>query len=464
MDVVRVMRCALLVLLAVLVTRPGHADDGASSFERWVEGLTQEAVELRQMRLLEPVRARLISREELVQEIMDQLALEYSPEDLRDGEDALAALGVWPDGLTLETLLLELYQDQVAGFYSPLDRTLRLLEDTPLSQQAPIALHEIVHALQDQHVPLMEYRLARWSITDLQLARTAVVEGDAMAAMAQWVSGGAPTLIDVLNPTARRLAESFQPPSMRHVPAVIWQSTVFPYVSGMHFVNTLLAEAGWKGVDAAFHRGPLSTREVMEPALWSACWEPVWLDGAWVHALEEGWEVLDHDILGQRMLQVVLGEQLRRSVPARVLAQVGSTWRGDRLVVRRSEYGALEAAWAILTESPMAAENLADLLRDGARLRHEVAEEMDGSNGVEGASRRWVVGAGGGAVIEVQGALVVAVLRSRTENPGDTLLRTLTQRVSFVLQTLGHYRYPEAVRRDVTLESMPSLEADQRCP
>src|SRR5438132_689454 len=83
-------------------------------------------------------------------------------------------------------ILLEVLDEQVAGFYDPFGKQLFVRREPPASAAAMgpdgfrlVLAHEIEHALQDQNFGIPEM----WKLPDddARLARSALLEGDAMA-------------------------------------------------------------------------------------------------------------------------------------------------------------------------------------------------------------------------------------------------------------------------------------------
>ena len=73
---------------------------------------------------------------------------------MRGLETAYRLFGLLPDTLQLRALLLDLYAEQVAGYYDPDSATLFGVGRRRREQLRLVLAHEMVHALQGQYIPL----------------------------------------------------------------------------------------------------------------------------------------------------------------------------------------------------------------------------------------------------------------------------------------------------------------------
>ena len=107
-----------------------------------------------------------------------------------------AALGLIPDTLDLRALMMEVYKEQIIGYYDPKAEELYVVEGVPRGEVRPVLAHELVHALQDQYADL-EALIAPERGNDRQTAAQAALEGHAtlvmFALMLEEQQGGAST-------------------------------------------------------------------------------------------------------------------------------------------------------------------------------------------------------------------------------------------------------------------------------
>ncbi len=141
----------------------------------------------------------------------------------------------------------------LGGWYEP--RTQRLVvvgRNTERFRRGAL-LHECFHALQDQHFDLERLREEAGPDEDAQRALTALIEGEAMLAVAE--------IMDYDFEQHARLPESGDIDPERF-------EKVFHYGAGMRFVRTLRDRAGQSSVATLFRSPPRSTAEILHPDLY----------------------------------------------------------------------------------------------------------------------------------------------------------------------------------------------------
>ena len=92
-------------------------------------------------------------------------------------------LALVPKDFKYESGIIDLYTSQIGGYYDPKKDHFVMAKWIPASLQFPVAVHELVHALQDQHFKLDTFLDPKTMTSDALMARAALVEGDATAVM-----------------------------------------------------------------------------------------------------------------------------------------------------------------------------------------------------------------------------------------------------------------------------------------
>ncbi len=231
------------------------------------------------------VKRRLTSRDEVV----SYLTKHVNDEDtkrLRRSELVLKKFGLLPRDFNLETFLVAILREEIAGYYDPKTKTVNLLDWVPIQEQEPVMAHELTHALQDQSVGLQKWMrkgekdLAEMrrepTPTDIENdemdnAREAVVEGQAQAMMFQYaIAPTGHTLTDSPALVEAMVEESLSgSPSTRvfnEAPIFMKESLTFPYSYGMEFVVKLMEKGGKeKAFASLLQNPPHTTRQIMQP-------------------------------------------------------------------------------------------------------------------------------------------------------------------------------------------------------
>lgn len=214
-----------------------------------------------------PLRVEAKSRRQLETFLVEKIA-----EETPFPQQALAPyalLGLMDPRTDLTDLLLSLHLEQVAGFYEPDSAALFVLADQPEELLEPLLVHEMVHALQDQHVDL-DSLIAPGRGNDARAAAHAALEGHAMLATMRW-SGArldATTSAEALRAAILADADA-RHPLLAAAPAVVRESLLFPYVEGMLFARAAWARAEDRTAVLTTLL-PRSTEQVARPGkLWS---------------------------------------------------------------------------------------------------------------------------------------------------------------------------------------------------
>jgi hypothetical protein len=118
------------------------------------------------------------------------------------------------------------------------------------------------------------------------------------------------------------------------MPAVLRESLLFPYTSGLQFVQGLQAAGGWQAVNDAFGKPPASTEQILHPAKYAAGEAPATVDlpNDLATRLGAGWKVGLEDTLGEFSLKVWLANAGGGKGAATATA-ASTGWGGDRAVL-----------------------------------------------------------------------------------------------------------------------------------
>lgn len=231
-----------------------------------LEALIVTAQEIRELAFLSPPVITVVTDAELEQRVRS--SIEEETEDFPADESLYKLLGLLAPEADLEQILLDLYGEQVAGFYD--GETGEIVvpaheEGFSILQQATM-IHELVHAITDQNfgfdaefdLMIDEERL------DEAAGFQALIEGDAQLAEVHWLQGLSQQEL------GRFIAESLQidTTSFDAAPQFIADSLIFPYDSGLAFTQHLHDLGGWQAVNEAyttFPDLPGSTEQVITP-------------------------------------------------------------------------------------------------------------------------------------------------------------------------------------------------------
>ncbi len=353
----------LILIILILCVSVSAQDEPVISpaLSEQMESIETLTSELRGLELMTPLTRRFPAREELI-DYLTGVFDEELPEDEAQRElQFYVAFDLLPPDTDLRAVYLELYSDQVAGFYDSEAKEMNVIlivggelgDELPLLEEITYS-HEYVHALQDQYFDLEGIINAMEedeNNIDGMLAMISLIEGDATLAMMQYTMQRTQE-----NPGLAMLQILFQGAMAgglalpENTPPIIASELMFPYEDGMEFVAALYNSGGWEMVNAAFNAPPLSTEHIIHPERY--------IDGDMPqevallpdeNLLGAEWELLFERTLGEYYLRQYLGTQLDSAEVK--LASTG--WGGDRYrLYQQADTGQLAWVMQIVWDTP----------------------------------------------------------------------------------------------------------------
>lgn len=266
------------------------------------------------------VKRRLVSREEVNKYLTKNFDEDESSKRLQRSEIVLKKFGLLSPDFDLRPFLLSLLTEQIAGFYDDKTRTVNLLNWIEPEEQKPVLAHELTHAIQDQRVGLQKWSTdpnhgvsktasednARVAVDELETARQAVTEGQAMLVFLDWsIKDTGKTLAqspEAWDKVKDAVADTSGSPVMARAPLVLQRSLEFPYLDGLNFEHTLEMQPGGKQLAFAgtLDRPPHSSFEVMHPDAYLAHAPVPILQMPDVHGLlDASYEPYDVGVMGE---------------------------------------------------------------------------------------------------------------------------------------------------------------------
>jgi hypothetical protein len=217
---------------------------------------------------------------------------------------------------------------QVLGYYSPSREEIVIVSDSdePVLSRGTL-VHELVHALQDQHFGLDSDP----DTQDTQLAHRSVTEGEANYLQRLYEQRCGSTWSCIANPSGSGGGGGGD-----GVDQAVLLVILQPYVTGPGFVETVRAGGGWSAVDTLHERFPASTEQVIHPDLYPDE-EPV--DVTVADRSDDDWERFDVDPVADTLGEASIFAMFESNgVLAGSVAQYSFTadpsagWAGDALV------------------------------------------------------------------------------------------------------------------------------------
>jgi len=288
--------------------------------------------EITGLKLRSPVKKTLRSREEIHAYVIKQMNEEKNPAERYAGERSAEAFGLIPKGFDLDNFMVDLLTEQIAGLYDPKAHEFYIADWIPLADQRMVMAHELTHALQDQYFEIQKWEKAARPNDDAELARDAVLEGSAMAAMFDYIlQGSGHSLRDLpeIDP-AMLTGDLGSSPTLQKAPPFLKDVLVFPYFAGLSFSVAILKPAGWSSLPDVFAKPPASTQQILHPEIYREGRLPAAMTLPAIDKnLGADWTKLEENIMGEfgwkEILKQFLGEEKAKPL------SVG--WDGDRYSV-----------------------------------------------------------------------------------------------------------------------------------
>src|SRR5437868_1733738 len=289
----------------------------------------QQMSEITGLKLLSPLKKSLRSREEIRAYVIKQMNEEKNPAERYADARTAEAFGLLPKGFDLDTFMVNVLTEQVEGLYDPKTQEFYIADWSPVSDQRMVMAHELTHALEDQHFHIETWSRAARPNEDAELARDAVLEGSAMAAMVDYLMVGTGRSLNDLPEfdPSMLIGELESTPTLKSAPPFLKDALIFPYISGLNFSAAVLKSNGWPALSGVFEKPPVSTQQILHPALYKSGKTPsTVLLPQFEKMLGKDWAKLDENILGEFGWKEVLKPFLDDD-RAKALA---AAWDGDR--------------------------------------------------------------------------------------------------------------------------------------
>ena len=261
--------------------------DQAKQLFRSVDELIKFASDESGLPIQHEVKRTLTTRADVEKYLVDKFNDDEDAKRMQRGEIVLKKFGLLDRDFDLKPFMLILLKEQIAGYYDSKTKTVYMLDWLDAEAQKPVLVHELTHALQDQHTDLEKWsdqtpddvshnadqdndHLAK---DELDTARTAALEGQAMAVFVDYsLKPSGRSLVkdpEVLDQLQDQMQGNDDSPVMARAPLLLSESLLFPYKDGLSFEQDVWMDKGRKPAFAGvLDRPPASTWEVINPRMY----------------------------------------------------------------------------------------------------------------------------------------------------------------------------------------------------
>jgi hypothetical protein len=319
---------------------PQVRSGGNAEFLKATDEVLAEMSRILGLPVKETLKRSLRSRDEIRAYLIQEMNEDREPAKRHADDKTLEAFGLIPKGFPLDSFMLDLLTDQVAGLYDPKAKEFYIADWIPADEQRTVMAHELTHALDDQYFHIDSWAKAARPNDDAELARDAVVEGSAVAAMLDYTLReqkmsvrDLPDVSALMEGSA--LGEMEKDPMMAKAPAFLRDELVFPYLAGMSFTQQVLkANNSWADFRTVFEHPPVSSQQILHPELYLAGVKPAEVTlPDFVGIVPGEWKNLEENHLGE----FGLGEVLKQFLGKERTGKSAAAWAGDRYAVFENE-------------------------------------------------------------------------------------------------------------------------------
>lgn len=316
---------ALLLSMALVSTL---AQSGPLDTAR-LDSLLRQVGEITGLQVKRKIPAQTITREQWKKWVEEEVRRTVKPEEIRADEIALKMFGLIPRDFDLRKATVDLLGEQAAAVYDPRKKRMMVVEGASADgiMADMVLVHELAHALADQHFDLKRFLDDGTKTGEDQTARMAVVEGQAMWVMLEWQMKKMGSSLrnnraglDMMLPMMGKLAAE-QYPVFSTAPLYLRETLLFPYSAGILFQQAAIERSPADAFLRVLRKPPVSTRQILHPE--------VWFDGETLTApplppAPAGYRLLTNGTLGELDLKILI-EQFISQDDAKSLSP---QWRG----------------------------------------------------------------------------------------------------------------------------------------
>lgn len=301
-----------------------------------MDAIQQQVLTIRGKQLKAGLQRDLMTQEELQDKVINEFFADYTDEDVERDVKVLSTLGLVDYGFDLRQFYLDLYSEQVAGYYDSETKDMYVIAGEAFAGPERMTYaHEFNHVLQDQYYDLENGLMLNQEYcetdTEYCAAVSALVEGDSTLTEQYWLIqySTKQDQQDIL-----KFQNSYSSPVYDSAPNFMKEDFLFPYLQGFDFVYSLYQSGGWNAVDAAFLNPPVSTEQILHPEKYPSD-QPVVVEMPDFSGMLDGtWEEIDRNVMGEWYSYLILArgwtDQFMMDDEDAKVAAAG--WGGDTYV------------------------------------------------------------------------------------------------------------------------------------
>lgn len=292
---------------------------------------------IRGLESTEPVNRQLLTVDQLRGKVENDFLADYTEEEVADDVKVLSSLGLLEPDFDLYNFYLDLYTEQIAGYYDiEKDEMYVVLDKGFAGPQRSTYAHEYTHVLQDQDHDVRENLnyTEDYCKTDSEYcaAIQALIEGDASLTEQSWV------YLYATDRDRKEIDDYYANANLAvfdTAPAFMQEDFMFPYSKGVDFVLALYEQGGFEAIDQAYVTPPVSTEQILHPERYPDD-KPVTVKlPDLTDTLGRTIRELDRGVMGEWYTYLILGfgQDADARLGFHVASEAANGWGGDAYAI-----------------------------------------------------------------------------------------------------------------------------------
>ena len=335
---------------------------------RYKQAFEQLLPGMRKIPFKTEVKRDVTAREDLKDVLLKELEEDKSSAEYEGDEVGMKAIGFIPKTMNFKDVMVRVYSEEIAAFYDPKTKTMHLIREPEKKAARPrgflesllkgndegfnkdenktVIAHELTHALADQNFDLKAMQDAIKHDDDRSLALSSLIEGEATLTMmaAQMNDWDGSKILAIRAADLDRTFSIMMPlmtmssgPALKEAPAILSESLLFPYLRGLVLCARLVNDGGWKAIDEAYKKPPLSTEQILHPEKYMAQPDPPTAIDLGTLDAGAGWREVTRNVAGEMQIAVLLKKMGGKEAAA--------GWDGDQFAAFRGPDERIGLVW-----------------------------------------------------------------------------------------------------------------------
>lgn len=276
---------------------------GLSAEEQKIIRITEETRGISAAQKMAPIYK---TSEELRQDLIDQLQ-EVTDDEFAEELGLYNILGFAPEDFDLRQFYVDLYTEQIAGFYDPEENQMYLIADISARENALTLAHEYTHYLQYNNPDFQKTLHYEDDFCEENgetcLILDALTEGD--ASLTENLVDAEDILLNT--PDSQAAPDTASASVFDNAPKFFQDSLLFPYVYGFDFTAYHYMRGGFEAVDRMYNALPESIEQIMHPEKYGIDHPvPVTLE-PFRSMIKKDFDIIQDDTLNEADILQILG-------------------------------------------------------------------------------------------------------------------------------------------------------------